>query len=121
LSFPKDAIITGVCKQDGEWWQGDYGGMIGGFFPLNFVEEIELDSLLKDEDDDHLLGSLEKSFFMVHNLRCEPRSGTPQQRFVFRVTDDSTGNSVDCAAETEAEANYWMEKIKEAAKASSDR
>ncbi len=96
--------------------------MVGAFFPMNFVEEIELDSLVKDDaDDDHLLGTLEKSFFNVHNLRPEPRGVNSQQRHVFRVTDDSTGQSVDCAVENEFEMNLWIEKIREAAKALSER
>eukprot|EP00042_Codosiga_hollandica_P058066 m.871235 g.871235 ORF g.871235 m.871235 type:complete len:895 (-) comp59761_c1_seq4:1897-4581(-) len=121
LSFPKDAIITGVIKQDGEWWQGDYGGMSGAFFPMNFAEEVELDSFGKEEEEDNLLGTLEKSFLSVHSLRPEPRTGTPNQRFVFRITDDSNGQHLDCAAESEAEMGFWIEKIKEAAKASSER
>ena len=45
LSFPKDAIITNVVKKDQEsgdagWWQGDYGGMTGGWLPCNYVEEV---------------------------------------------------------------------------------
>ena len=28
LSFPKDAMITNIEKQDGEWWQGDYGQQV---------------------------------------------------------------------------------------------
>ncbi len=44
LSFPKDAIITNVVKKDVEtgWWQGDYGGMSGGWLPCNYVEEVTL-------------------------------------------------------------------------------
>ncbi len=42
LSFPKDAIITNVVKKDMEagWWQGDYGGVVQGWLPCNYVEEV---------------------------------------------------------------------------------
>ncbi len=42
LSFPKDAIITNVIKTDDEagWWRGDYGGMLKGLLPSNYVEEV---------------------------------------------------------------------------------
>ena len=96
--------------------------MVGGFFPMNFIEEVELESLIKEEaDDDHLLGTLEKSFLYVHNLRPEPRPSHPLHRYMFRITDDSTANYIDLAAETEYEMNLWIEKVREAARLSTER
>ena len=40
LTFPKDAIITNVIKQDGGWWQGDYGEKKAAWLPSNYVEEV---------------------------------------------------------------------------------
>ena len=42
-----------------------------GWFPANYVEEIDLESLAKDEKDDkdNPLGTLEK---IVMNVACEP-------------------------------------------------
>ncbi len=34
LSFPKDAIITGVVKQDGEWWIGATASLLPFLHPL---------------------------------------------------------------------------------------
>ena len=42
LLFVQDAIITNVVKKDVDtgWWQGDYGGIVGGWLPCNYVEEV---------------------------------------------------------------------------------
>ena len=40
LSFCKHAIITQVEQHDGGWWRGTYSGTTG-WFPSNYVEEIE--------------------------------------------------------------------------------
>ena len=48
LSFPKHAIITNVQKEDSGWWRGDYGGRVQYWFPANYVEQMEVTSLSKD-------------------------------------------------------------------------
>lgn len=116
LSFPKDVIITNVQKHDGEWWRGDYKAQIAGWFPANYVEEVDLDALVTEEKDDkdNPLGSLEKYVMNVPTLKVEPRPSTAKQRLVFRITDEASNLSVDVAAETEVEMTQWMERIKEA-------
>ncbi|KAL6720712.1 actin binding protein [Lecanora helva] len=37
LSFPENAVITGVEFPDEDWWSGEYGGH-QGFFPANYVQ-----------------------------------------------------------------------------------
>lgn len=44
LSFPPGATITNVIKKDRGWWQGDYDGRVGGWFPSNYVEEVRTDA-----------------------------------------------------------------------------
>ncbi|KAG0728579.1 1-phosphatidylinositol 4,5-bisphosphate phosphodiesterase gamma-1 [Chionoecetes opilio] len=45
LTFVRHAIIQNVNKAEKEWWQGDYGGSRQGWFPANYVEEIQADSI----------------------------------------------------------------------------
>ena len=75
LSFPKGAYITHVVVRDGGWWQGDYGGMKGGYLPSNFVEDIDPAELAAlDEVDDgtndrnNPLGTLEKAHLNLVEL-----------------------------------------------------
>ncbi|XP_052244343.1 intersectin-1-like isoform X3 [Dreissena polymorpha] len=37
LTFPKDAVINVLKKDDPDWWQGEYGGSTG-VFPSNYVQ-----------------------------------------------------------------------------------
>ena len=40
LSFRRGETITNVKKVEKEWWIGDCGGKLKGWFPANFVEEV---------------------------------------------------------------------------------
>lgn len=55
LSFPKDAIITNVKKQDDDWWLGDYGGKKELLFPANYTQEIEVMSENPEENVSYML------------------------------------------------------------------
>ena len=76
---------------------------------------MDHDELAKDEKDDHdnPLGTLEKYDMSVQHLRIEPKPPTAKQRLVFRLTDDSNGFFIDCAADNEIELNNWFEKLRE--------
>ena len=45
LTFPRHAIIQNVNKVETEWWKGDYGGSRQHWFPANYVEEIQPDTI----------------------------------------------------------------------------
>ena len=45
LTFPRHAIIQNVNKVEEDWWKGDYGGSREQWFPANYVEEIQPDSI----------------------------------------------------------------------------
>nr|CAB3264929.1 1-phosphatidylinositol 4,5-bisphosphate phosphodiesterase gamma-1 [Phallusia mammillata] len=78
LSFCKHAIITNVSKQDTEgWWQGDYGGKHGLWFPSNYVEEIEnsdrngVEATEDNQNTGNVLGELQKGSFDLCNCTIE--------------------------------------------------
>jgi len=43
LSFPKDAVINVLKKDDPDWWSGEYNGATG-VFPSNYVQATTPDS-----------------------------------------------------------------------------
>ncbi|KAL3883381.1 hypothetical protein ACJMK2_029651 [Sinanodonta woodiana] len=43
LTFPKDAVINVVSKEDADWWQGEFNGQVG-MFPSNYVSSLGKDS-----------------------------------------------------------------------------
>eukprot|EP00051_Salpingoeca_urceolata_P001921 m.45184 g.45184 ORF g.45184 m.45184 type:complete len:1344 (+) comp11763_c0_seq1:246-4277(+) len=119
LSFPKDAIITNIIKKDeGGWWQGDYGDATAGWLPCNYVEEIDHEQLAQEDKDDgeNVLGALEKASMDVRGLRVVPRPSTDRQRLIFRITSEADPNTfLDVGAETEDEMKEWARCITEAA------
>jgi phosphatidylinositol phospholipase C gamma-1 len=44
LTFGKNAIISNVIKEEVGWWKGDYGGKKQHWFPMNYVEPIDINS-----------------------------------------------------------------------------
>ena len=112
----KDAVLYNVLKEDGEWWMGELDGNVG-WFPSNYVEEIDHAKLITEEkeDSDNMLGSMEKDFLLVKDLKFEAKQTNAKQQLLFILTD-STGKSVECSVETTAELSTWQTKIKEAVK-----
>ena len=112
----KDAVLYNVLKEDGEWWMGELDGNVG-WFPSNYVEEIDHAKLITEEkeDSDNMLGSMEKDFLLVKDLKFEAKQTNAKQQLLFVLTD-STGKSVECSVETTAELTTWQTKIKEAVK-----
>ncbi|MPC40302.1 1-phosphatidylinositol 4,5-bisphosphate phosphodiesterase gamma-1 [Portunus trituberculatus] len=60
LTFPRHAIIQNVNKVETEWWKGDYGGSRQHWFPANYVEEIQPDSIDEEGEDSKMFGDLQK-------------------------------------------------------------
>eukprot|EP00054_Salpingoeca_dolichothecata_P031739 m.264485 g.264485 ORF g.264485 m.264485 type:complete len:1303 (-) comp27854_c0_seq1:245-4153(-) len=116
LTFPKDAIITNVIKQDVGWWQGDYGGKIAGWLPSNYVEEIDHEQLVKEdkEEKDNPLGELQKLVMDVAGMKVDPLPPTPERALVFQITSGKT--RINVFAETEADMRGWAKDITDAAK-----
>jgi hypothetical protein len=109
-------VITNVSKKDGGWWMGDHGGIISGHFPSNYVEEIEMESLGKEDKDDgeNPLGSLEKAVLDVKGLRVFERPSTAQQKCIFGIgTDIKT--CLDVGVDSNDEIREWAKAITEAA------
>ena len=110
LSIWKDAIITNVVKQDSEWWMGECNGPAphatvvrcsrqagkNGWFPMNYVEEINTDELMKEDktDAENPLGDLEKDYYLLRTIVVEPQASTPAQRFIFKISDSCTPTAV---------------------------
>eukprot|EP00047_Mylnosiga_fluctuans_P014182 m.36079 g.36079 ORF g.36079 m.36079 type:complete len:972 (-) comp5374_c0_seq1:1778-4693(-) len=116
LSFPKDAIITNVVKKDIDtgWWQGDYGGMVQGWLPCNYVEELQFDKFGKEEreGDDNPLGMLQKAELPVANLEVRLRPGTKDMPLVMRIQNIADPRSgIDVGVESEEELRSWMSAI----------
>eukprot|EP00043_Microstomoeca_roanoka_P005501 m.56102 g.56102 ORF g.56102 m.56102 type:complete len:1354 (+) comp12995_c0_seq1:65-4126(+) len=114
LTFPKDAIITNVLKRDDGWWQGDYGGMVGGWLPSNYVEEIDHDALVNDDKDDaeNPLGAFEKAGLELRGLEVTPLPARGDQAFIFSLRNRSQPRAgLDVGAESKDEMRDWIESI----------
>ncbi|XP_061429101.1 LOW QUALITY PROTEIN: 1-phosphatidylinositol 4,5-bisphosphate phosphodiesterase gamma-1-like [Lethenteron reissneri] len=127
LSFCKHAIITGVDKQDGGWWRGDYGGKKQLWFPSNYVEEMTctLPQGLEEAAaavENSPLGNFQKG--MIDVTTCTvvvPRDGKGAQRYVFSVQSihmhPPLPKPLEIAAPSLEELHEWVSKVKDAASA----
>ncbi|EGD83199.1 phospholipase C gamma [Salpingoeca rosetta] len=114
LTFPKDAIITNVIKRDDGWWQGDYGGLPGGWFPSNYVEEIDHNALMNEDKDDadNPLGALEKADIELKNLEVVPLPARGDQAFIFAIRNKlNPTQSLDVGATTKEDMMDWIDSI----------
>eukprot|EP00038_Savillea_parva_P017361 m.19984 g.19984 ORF g.19984 m.19984 type:complete len:1333 (+) comp3742_c0_seq1:562-4560(+) len=118
LSFPVDAIITNVQEKEENWWIGDYGGMIGGWFPKNHIEEVDHERAqqLLAEQAEPSLSNLEATMMDVDGLHVEPRPSKAHQRLIFRIVNHKQNQFLDVGADDEDEMKEWAKKIDEAAK-----
>ncbi|MGH0128159.1 UNVERIFIED_CONTAM: hypothetical protein FKN15_002967 [Acipenser sinensis] len=81
LSFPKQAIILNVDKQEGGWWRGDYGGKKQLWFPANYVEEIPTSPAQGQDEasvENSPLGNFLKGFIDVPT--CHMQEGKQMER-----------------------------------------
>jgi hypothetical protein len=114
LSFPKDAIISHVIKTDDDWWEGEYPAGKKGFFPSNYVDEMDSESLMADDKELNALGSLEQDVFNISQLSVQLQKGTTKNMFVLRLSDSGTNKSLDCGFEDEADLKAWYKALTEA-------
>eukprot|EP00730_Choanoeca_flexa_P001991 TRINITY_DN10872_c0_g1_i3.p1 TRINITY_DN10872_c0_g1~~TRINITY_DN10872_c0_g1_i3.p1 ORF type:complete len:1382 (+),score=416.91 TRINITY_DN10872_c0_g1_i3:102-4247(+) len=124
LSFPAGAVITNVVKKDQKWWQGDYGHSVSGWFPVNYVEEIDHQRIAQEERDDfdNMLGNLEKASLNLQDVDVTPAAARGGQPHVFRVINlANRGASFDVGAESAEDMREWMAAIKEAKKDAMER
>ncbi|XP_041100507.1 1-phosphatidylinositol 4,5-bisphosphate phosphodiesterase gamma-1-like isoform X2 [Polyodon spathula] len=119
LSFPKQAIILNVDKQEGGWWRGDYGGKKQLWFPANYVEEIPT-SRAQGQDEASVenspLGNFLKGFIDVPTCHVVVhKDGKSSRPFVFTLHSQSHPvQMLDVAADTLEDLNDWVAKIREA-------
>uniref|UniRef100_A0A3B3ZUN7 1-phosphatidylinositol 4,5-bisphosphate phosphodiesterase gamma n=1 Tax=Periophthalmus magnuspinnatus TaxID=409849 RepID=A0A3B3ZUN7_9GOBI len=121
LSFPKNAIINNVDKQEGGWWKGDCGGKKQMWFPANYVEEISPTAAEPDREvtensplGDLLRGSVDVSSCHIA-IRPEGKGSRPH---VFSLAPNPSmrlGPVLDVAANSQEELNQWVLKIREVA------
>uniref|UniRef100_A0A3Q1HQQ8 1-phosphatidylinositol 4,5-bisphosphate phosphodiesterase gamma n=1 Tax=Anabas testudineus TaxID=64144 RepID=A0A3Q1HQQ8_ANATE len=118
LSFPKNAIIANVDKQEGGWWKGDCGGKKQMWFPANYVEEISPSAAEPDRTEvtensplgDLLRGSVDLSSCQIV-VHSEGKSSRPH---VFSLmTSMRASPLLDVAASTQEELKEWVTKIRE--------
>ncbi|XP_065179717.1 1-phosphatidylinositol 4,5-bisphosphate phosphodiesterase gamma-1-like [Sycon ciliatum] len=117
LTFCKHAIITNVEKHDGGWWKGDYAGKKRLWFPSNYVEEIEAQSLKKGEEDG--LGALQKGSLDIANCTVEqvamlPIPNRADYLYKFRILPQGATKGIEVATDDQGDMREWMTKIKQA-------
>ncbi|KAK1172195.1 1-phosphatidylinositol 4,5-bisphosphate phosphodiesterase gamma-1-like isoform X1 [Acipenser oxyrinchus oxyrinchus] len=119
LSFPKQAIILNVDKQEGGWWRGDYGGKKQLWFPANYVEEIPTSPAQGQDEasvENSPLGNFLKGFVDVPTCHVVVhKDGKSSRPFVFTLHSQSHPvQMLDVAADTLEDLNDWVAKIREA-------
>ncbi|XP_033849120.2 1-phosphatidylinositol 4,5-bisphosphate phosphodiesterase gamma-1-like isoform X1 [Acipenser ruthenus] len=119
LSFPKQAIILNVDKQEGGWWRGDYGGKKQLWFPANYVEEIPTSPAQGQDEasvENSPLGNFLKGFIDVPTCHVVVhKDGKSSRPFVFTLHSQSHPvQMLDVAADSLEDLNDWVAKIREA-------
>ncbi|RXM29061.1 1-phosphatidylinositol 4,5-bisphosphate phosphodiesterase gamma-1 [Acipenser ruthenus] len=119
LSFPKQAIILNVDKQEGGWWRGDYGGKKQLWFPANYVEEIPTSPAQGQDEasvENSPLGNFLKGFIDVPTCHVVVhKDGKSSRPFVFTLHSQSHPvQMLDVATDTLEDLNDWVTKIREA-------
>ncbi|ELU04856.1 hypothetical protein CAPTEDRAFT_22409, partial [Capitella teleta] len=107
LSFVKHAVISNVQKQDGGWWRGDYGEKRQLWFPSNYVEPIEDETL-----DLQPLGSLQKGMFDLSGVTVGMRGES--HPYIFRIIFPAP-RVIEIAAATEEDMLDWISHIRRCA------
>ncbi|XP_035703726.1 1-phosphatidylinositol 4,5-bisphosphate phosphodiesterase gamma-1-like isoform X2 [Folsomia candida] len=102
VQFDKDDIITNVTKHDGRWWQGDCGKILQGYFPHDYVEEIE--------HADSPFGELQKGSVVLGKSDIE-KSNDENFGYIIRVWSASNPLPFKAAVKTMREAKEWQEAI----------
>jgi len=107
LTFTKRSIIQNVNKQDGGWWRGDYGDKRQGWFPANFVEEID-----DSDSEGSPLGAMQKGTMDLTGCSLDRiLGGKGNQPFIFRIFS-SQSVVLEIASPTEDLLLEWMKCIR---------
>ncbi|XP_067086423.1 1-phosphatidylinositol 4,5-bisphosphate phosphodiesterase gamma-1-like isoform X2 [Osmerus mordax] len=122
LSFPKQALIVSVDKQEGGWWRGDYGGKKQLWFPANYVEEVAsspTQEAVEASTENSPLGTFLKGFIDVPTCHVVvQKEGKSCRPYVFTVHSQQMsshpGQPLDVAADTLDDLTGWVGKIREA-------
>uniref|UniRef100_A0A3Q1HQV0 1-phosphatidylinositol 4,5-bisphosphate phosphodiesterase gamma n=1 Tax=Anabas testudineus TaxID=64144 RepID=A0A3Q1HQV0_ANATE len=121
LSFPKNAIIANVDKQEGGWWKGDCGGKKQMWFPANYVEEISPSAAEPDRTQevtensplgDLLRGSVDLSSCQIGERPLHFLFNSRPHVFSL-MTSMRASPLLDVAASTQEELKEWVTKIRE--------
>nr|XP_023655878.1 1-phosphatidylinositol 4,5-bisphosphate phosphodiesterase gamma-1-like isoform X1 [Paramormyrops kingsleyae]XP_023655879.1 1-phosphatidylinositol 4,5-bisphosphate phosphodiesterase gamma-1-like isoform X1 [Paramormyrops kingsleyae] len=129
LSFPKQALILNVDKQEGGWWRGDYGGRKQLWFPANYVEELPSSPLREPDEassESSPLGTFLKGFIDVPTCQVVvQKEGKHARPFVFTLHSQQMSShpvqTLDVAADSLEDLNAWVAKIREAAQSADAR
>lgn len=145
LNFRKNDIISNVIKEDEGWWRGTLltpsesfgtpGVLVQGWFPANYVVELEPDEYAEEDDEQTPLGALQKGSVEMTlgayvELSVSRNSGTDSVPFLIKIFTDASGtggagaSSSPCiilGLKSEVEAKEWVDSIKETAQNASDR
>ncbi|ODN02952.1 1-phosphatidylinositol 4,5-bisphosphate phosphodiesterase gamma-1 [Orchesella cincta] len=140
LSFMKDDIISNVIKEDKDWWRGTLltqtdafgtpGALVQGWFPANYVHELEPEECPDDDEEQTPLGSLQKGsveMTLGAYVEINKNSSGDGMPFVIKIYTDGTGSgtgSTPCiilGLKSEPDAKEWCEAIRETAQSASDR
>lgn len=102
LRFEKNDIITNVQKQDGRWWTGDFKQTVQGYFPQDYVEEIE--------HADSPFGELQKGSVALGKSDIE-KSADCQVGYIIRIWSASNPLPFKAGVKSMREAKEWQEAI----------
>jgi phosphatidylinositol phospholipase C gamma-1 len=115
LSFTENAIILNVEKHEGGWWRGDYGRLVGRWFPANYVQEIE------EAPEEKHLGNIQQGAINVKGSIVEATETSQNGMWVLKIypgqdQDGGHAPALEVAAETKDQMIQWKEALQEARK-----
>jgi phosphatidylinositol phospholipase C gamma-1 len=117
MGFPVGAIISGIDKDEGGWWEGNYNSK-RGWFPANYVKVLDAE-VMEDEmgpdKTDVPMGEFQKAFIVCNNIRAEAMASHKDQRLVFKIiNDDPKEEGVSVGLESADQMKEWAIAMQEA-------
>lgn len=114
LSFPMHAIILNVYRIHANWYRGDYGGHIGGWFPVFTAKEVKEEELNREIERKRTGQFVDLDGVQVEVFAEVDRDG-------MYVLELKVGNELIArfASKQLSEIVEWAKAIKSAAKAAS--
>jgi hypothetical protein len=102
LKFDKGDVIRNVTKLEGRWWIGDFGNVVQGYFPYDYVEEIE--------QADSPFGELQKGSVFLGRADIE-KGNDEQIGYIIRVWSLNNPLPFKAGVKNMREAKEWQEAI----------